>query len=123
MTGAAYDAWMTIRFGGASLTKGFVSWRGERHDIYGGYADVVYGGQGGRVTATRVAVGAAAAGPVGAAIGAIARKKHTNVYVYVTLRDGHQISIGPDRDEAKAREFAFQLNEAAEGRGPEKDPR
>ena len=110
---------MTVKFEGASISKGFLTYDGERHDVYGGSAEVFYGGQGDRTTATRVAVGAAVAGPAGALVGAMARKRHTNVYVNVTLADGYSIDIGPSRDEGKAREFASVVDAAAKGRGPE----
>ena len=66
-----------------------------------------------RVTATRVAAGAALAGPLGALVGALAKKDRSRVYLAVTTSDDHILLEVDGKDEADARRFAASVNAAA----------
>lgn len=66
-----------------------------------------------RVTATRVAAGAVVAGPVGALVGALAKKDRSRVYLAVTTPDDHVLIEVKGKHETDARRFAANLNAAA----------
>lgn len=70
---------------------------------------------GSRVTATRVVAGAVAAGPVGAVVGGLAKKRGKDkVYVTVTFEDGATMIIdAPAKEERAARKFTATLNNTA----------
>ncbi len=66
-----------------------------------------------RVTATRVVAGAAIAGPIGAVVGALAKKDRSKVYLAVTTPDDHVLLELKGKEEGEARRFAGNLNAAA----------
>lgn len=66
-----------------------------------------------RVTATRVVAGAMLAGKAGAVVGAIAKKDRTKVYLNIITPDDVILKEVRGLDEAKARQFATKVNNAA----------
>lgn len=67
-----------------------------------------------RITATRVVSGLAAAGPLGAIIGGLAKKDETKMYIVVELGDGQIITVeAKARDEMKVRAFVDAVNAAS----------
>jgi hypothetical protein len=70
-----------------------------------------------RVTATRVVAGALTFGSTGAVVGAIAKKDRTKVYLNIVTPDEVIMKEVSGLDEAKARQFANKINNAAAAHG------
>ena len=103
------------RLGMYSLIDGTLHHAPDRWSIVGATATVEDGRDiPGRTTATRVAVGAIVAGPIGAIVGGMFKKDRTKVYVVIDLADGGQVVIdAPVKDTDKARAFASKVNASA----------
>lgn len=71
-------------------------------------------GESSRITATRVATGAVLAGPVGAIIGAMAKKDTTKIHVIVELADGTVLMTeGPRKQMKKAVALVNEINKGS----------
>src|SRR5690606_2004281 len=83
--------------------------------VAGAHAEIVDAFDGSRMTASRVVGGAVLLGPVGAVIGALARKDTSAVVVAVTFADGHvAYAQVPRKRNIEARKFVDLVNAAAE---------
>ena len=87
---------------------------GQVFPLAGARAYVEIGATQRRTTATRVVLGSVVTLGFGTVVGAMAKKKTSNVYVTVELADGQVIVVEADaKQEGKAREFAAALTSAA----------
>ena len=88
-------------------------WKWEAHRLGDRAAAVLEVGVGRqRVTGTRVLTGALIAGPVGAIVGATARKDLTRLYLSVMTEDGLVEFDVPAKQEAAARLFVSTISTA-----------
>lgn len=79
--------------------------------IAGAHAEITGEIPGARSTVTRVAAGAALAGPVGALIGGMAKKDTSKIIVTVALADGRQVwTQGPKSDYSSAMFLVDKIN-------------
>ncbi|MBB1023336.1 MULTISPECIES: hypothetical protein [unclassified Dietzia] len=99
-------------FGDIVLDEHAIYFQGRACRLEGSHAELVDANAArSRVTATRVAAGAVIAGPVGALVGGMAKKKTGEVYVMVTASDGRVLSAsGKGSDLAKAAEIVAKIN-------------
>jgi hypothetical protein len=101
-------------FQGAMINGDSLHYRLQKYPLAGARANVDVGGTKRRTTATRVVVGSAITLGVGTAIGAMAKKKTSSVYLTVEFADGDYILIEADaKAEPRARKFAASVNQAA----------
>lgn len=83
--------------------------------VAGAHAEIVDAFDGSRMTASRVVGGAVLLGPVGAVIGALARKDTSAIVVAVTFADGHiAYAQVPRKRNVEARKFVDLVNAASE---------
>lgn len=83
--------------------------------VAGAHAEIVDAFDGSRMTASRIVGGAVLLGPVGAVIGALARKDTSAIVVAVTFADGHvAYAQVPRKRNIEARKFVDLVNAAAE---------
>lgn len=114
----AERAGITAMFGPHRIKKGeLVLLTGDRfhHAIIGGHAEFDPGYMtASRTTVTRVAAGAVIAGPVGAIVGAIAKKNDDECAAVFTFPDGTTKTLTAPRTQAKQlRAFVEQFNAQA----------
>lgn len=89
--------------------------RAVPHPVAGAHAEIVDAFDGSRMTASRVVGGAVLLGPVGAVIGALARKDTSAIVVAVTFADGHVAYVQvPRKRNVEARKFVDLVNAASE---------
>ena len=101
-------------FEGITLRRDSIHFRGTAYPIAGAKATVDIGGTQRRTTATRVVLGSFITPGVGTAIGAMAKKKSSNIYVTVELADGQILVVeAKAKMEGKARKFAGAVNQAS----------
>lgn len=105
---------LVFPFQGAMIDGDFLSYRFRKYPLAGARASVEVGGTKRRTTATRVVVGSAITLGIGTAIGAMAKKQTSNIYLTVEFANGEHILIEADTKlERKARKFAAAVNQAA----------
>lgn len=106
-----------VSFAGVELhPDGSVHYRGEWQDTSACYATVDTAGQiRGRATLTRVSAGAVIAGPVGAVVGALFRKRVDERECWLVIAGDRFDWVVPVRPnlQGQARQFAAQLNTQA----------
>lgn len=106
----------SAKFAGVKVrTDGTIHYRGEVRPLPGTAATVQTAGQlRERTTATRVAAGAILAGPLGAVLGGLFRKKIDDRTLFLTIEgDGYAWVVEVDiKEERQARQFAAALNVA-----------
>lgn len=102
-------------FGGVTLGPGTISYKGEQQALAGVTATVETAGQiRRRFTATRLAAGTVALGPIGFVLGAMARKKVDDRELYLLIDGPHyawSVAVDPAMG-AQAREFAARIHTA-----------
>lgn len=102
------------QFQGIVVRGDVIEFNRQTFPLAGARATVEIGSTQRRTTATRVVVGSVITLGVGTVIGAMAKKKTSNVYVTVELADGQVIVVEADsKAEGKAREFAAALTSTA----------
>ncbi|ORL11669.1 hypothetical protein [Prescottella equi] len=103
---ASVDGWSVI---GTDFRKGF-----KKKPLSGASAIVEVGGTQRRTTGTRMAVGTVIAPGVGTIIGAMAKKKSSNVYLTIQFADGEVMTFEEKaKKEGDFRKIAAQINTAA----------
>lgn len=103
----------SARFETASVSDGVIRNGFSKYPAGGATAEVEGAGSS-RMTATRVGAGAVIAGPLGAAIGGMARKNTSKVYVVVNTVRGSFVVEGPAKKMKAALQFAAAVNRAGQ---------